>query len=76
MEDQILFRLKRGQNDAIYFRLREYKGRKYIDLRLFFKPEDQEEMYPTKKGLAIPLDLFGEFKKAIVNCEKQLTANT
>jgi hypothetical protein len=75
MEDQILYRFNRNQNETVYFNLHEYKGKKYLDLRVFFQPEDQEEMRPTRKGITIPVDLLGELKKGIASCEKKLSTN-
>ena len=72
MENQVLYRFNRNQNDSVYISFREYKGRKYLDLRIFYQPEDQEEMRATKKGITIPLELFGELKKGIISCEKKL----
>ena len=74
MENQILYRFNRNQNDSVYISFREYKGRKYLDLRIFYQPEDQQEMRATKKGITIPLELFGELKKGIISCEKKLPA--
>lgn len=76
MENQILYRFNRNQNDSVYISFREYKGRKYLDLRIFYQPEDQEEMRATKKGITIPLELFGELKKGIATCEKKLPTNS
>ena len=75
MEDQVLYRFNRNQNDSVYISFREYKGRKYLDLRIFYQPEDQEQMRATKKGITIPLELFGELKKGIMSCEKKLSTN-
>ena len=75
MEDQVLYRFNRGQNETIYFRFYEYKGKKYLDLRIFYQPEDEAEMKPTKKGITIPIDLFSEFKKAIASCDKKIAAH-
>ena len=76
MDNQVLYRFNRNQNDSIFISFREYKGRHYLDLRIFYQPENQEEMRPTKKGITIPIELLGELKKAIISCEKQISANS
>jgi hypothetical protein len=75
MENQLLYRFNRNQNDSVFISFREYKGRKYLDLRIFYQPEDQQEMRPTKKGITIPLELLGELKKALGSCEKKIAVN-
>lgn len=75
MENQLLYRFNRNQNDSVFISVREYKGRKYLDLRIFYQPQDQQEMRPTKKGITIPLGLLEELKKAVLSCEKKVFAD-
>jgi len=74
MDDQILYQFSRNQDDKVYFTLRKYKDRKYIDLRIFYKPEDADEMRPTKKGITLAIELLPELKRGIVACEKKIAA--
>ena len=73
MDDKIVYQFSRNDDESIYFRLRDYKDRKYIDLRIFYRPKNGDEMLPTKKGITIPVELLGELKKGIIACEKQMT---
>ena len=70
--DEVVYEIQRGEDQQIYFTLREYKERKYLDIRVFFKPEDSEELHPTKKGITFGVDLIPEIKKGIFACEKKL----
>ena len=72
MENQTLYEFTRNQNETVRLTLREYKERKYIDLRVFYQPEDSSEMRPTKKGITLALELLPEVKKGIAVCEKKL----
>ena len=74
MEDQILYEFTRNQDEKVYFTLRKYKDRKYIDLRIFYHPEDADGMRPTKKGVTLAVELLPELKKGILACEKKMTA--
>ena len=49
------------------FTITEFKGKKYINLRLWqrYDPRNEADWRPTKKGLFIPLFLAKEFIKAI-----------
>lgn len=73
MENQILYQFARNQDETVYFSLREYKDRTYLDLRVFYRPKDTEEMRPTKKGITLSLDLFPELKRGVAACEKKLS---
>lgn len=41
-----------------------FKGKKYVDLRVYYKGDDGE-FRPSKKGLTIALDLFPELEEAM-----------
>jgi hypothetical protein len=75
MEDnasESVYEIQRGQDQVICFRLREYKEKTYLDIRVFFKPEDSQEIHPTKKGITVGIDLMPEFKKGVFAVEKKL----
>lgn len=72
MNDQVVYQIARGNDEAIFFTLREFKNRKYLDLRVFFQPKNEEDMKPTKKGLTVTLELLDEIKKGILACEKEV----
>ena len=72
MENKIVYKINCGRDASIFFRLRNYKERKYIDLRLLFQPRDSVEMFPTRKGITLQAELFAELKKGIDACAKEL----
>ena len=76
MENQILYQFSRNQDEQVHFTLKEYKQRKYLDLRIFFQPKEGEEMLPTKKGITLSTELFPELKRGIAACEKVLMSKT
>lgn len=74
MEDQVLYHFQRSRDEFVYLRLREYKEKKYLDLRIFYQPKDGDEHRPTTKGITLALELLPELKKGILACEKKLQA--
>lgn len=72
MEDQVLYQFSRNQDETVYVSLKDYKNRKYVDLRIFFQPKDSEDLHPTRKGLTLGVEYLGELKKGISMCEKEL----
>ena len=75
MENKIIYKIDCGHDASIFFRVRSYKERKYIDLRLFFQPKDSADMFPTRKGITIHSELFAELEKGIEACGKELAAH-
>ena len=72
MEEEILYQFARNQDEKVQFRLRDYKDKRYIDLRVFFKPKDQDELLPTKKGITLAVEFLPEIKKGISACERKV----
>lgn len=52
-------------DEEIRISIRKYKGRCFIDLRLWFESKKDKEYHPTKKGVFFPLEQLPEFKKGI-----------
>jgi hypothetical protein len=52
--------IERGETEVLRVSAEEYKGRKYLDIRIYFE-NDQGEWKPTKKGVTIPPDKVQEF---------------
>ena len=72
MENQIVYKINYRQGEAVYLSIRNYKNRVYMDLRIFFKPKDSDEMRPTKKGITVPFELIGELKNGFLALEKKM----
>ncbi|OGW85529.1 MAG: hypothetical protein A3C35_06125 [Omnitrophica bacterium RIFCSPHIGHO2_02_FULL_46_11] len=69
----MIYQFSRNNDEKICFRLREYKDKSYIDLRIFFKSKQGDEMFPTKKGITVSLEHLPELKKGISLCEKKVS---
>jgi hypothetical protein len=72
--EEVVYRFTKGNDSDVCLRLYEFKDRRYIDLRIFFLPKDQDQMIPTKKGIALELAHLRELKKGIQACEKRAAA--
>jgi len=60
--------LAKNAREKIIFRLGEFKGHKFIDMRVF-AVEDGKDPAPTKKGLAVSPVLWPQFKAALNQVE-------
>ena len=47
---------KNSSGDVIRVQKKEFKGKNYLDIRVFYRGEDGD-MHPTKKGVSIPMEL-------------------
>lgn len=71
---EVVASFEKNSMEEVRISLTTYKGKNLIDLRVYYQPEDGEEMRPTKKGITISPEKFPELKKAIEALEKALQA--
>ena len=68
MQDQETYPIhsfSKNQDEEIRISIRKYKGRHFIDLRLWFESKKGEEYRPTKKGVFFSIEQLPEFKRGI-----------
>ena len=61
---ELVSRFRKNNSEEIQVRIDEYQGKKRLDVRVWAGARG-EETVPTKKGVSIPIELFGTFKEAI-----------
>ncbi len=71
-ESEVIYAFPRSKDEKIQFTLSKYRGKRYMDLRLWFKSEESEEFYPTKKGISIPVDQIGQVRKGFEQVSRHL----
>jgi hypothetical protein len=64
MSDKPVCEIQKNARETIRFLLGEYKGRKFVDMRVYAK-EDGKDPVPTKKGLAVSPALWPQFRAAL-----------
>jgi hypothetical protein len=64
MPDRVVARIRKSAIEELVISVRNYEGTDFVDLRTYFGARGQE-MMPTRKGITIPLALYGEFRKSI-----------
>jgi hypothetical protein len=67
MSDQVC-ELAKNAREKIIFRLGEFKGHKFVDMRVF-AIEEGKDPAPTKKGLAVSPALYPQFRQALAQVE-------
>jgi hypothetical protein len=70
---KLVTELQKNAREMIRFRLGEYKGHNFVDIRIFGIEEGQDPV-PTKKGLALSPSLFPKFRAALAQVEQALVA--
>ena len=69
--DEIIAQFEKNATEVVRVSLTEYKGRKLIDMRVYYS-DDSGEYRPTKKGVSLSVDVYPDFKRALLDLEKVL----
>ena len=68
----IVCEIQKNAQEKIIFRVDEYKGHRFIDMRVFVPGQNDGQDMPTKKGLAVSPALWPQFKRALAQVEAAL----
>ena len=69
-EKHLIYTFPRGPGEEIQAAIRKYKGRYFIDLRLWYMSKTENMLLPTKKGVAVSMDQLPELRKAVDRLSK------
>ena len=67
-DEQVVKVIDKGLGGRIYVRLSRFRERDYLDIRNFYETDDGE-WKPTRKGVAIPVELYDELMAALKEAE-------
>jgi hypothetical protein len=71
-ESNIVYTMPRHEGEEIHFTLRKYKGRYYVDLRLWFQEKPEDAFKPTKKGISVGAELLPQLQEGLTQLHNAL----
>jgi hypothetical protein len=72
-DDRVIDSFKRNATEEVRATVRTYRGRQYMDVRIYYL-DDAGEFKPTKKGINLSVELLGELTRMIENLAKAVQA--
>ena len=72
-ESQILATVPRSATEEIQIAINEYKGKKYLDLRVYYTTDDGLNWNPTKKGVTCSPENLEILRDAIDEAIKEFS---
>jgi hypothetical protein len=72
MSKKLIHAFPRNDREEVCVSAGEYRDKMYVDLRVFFRDGETDELRPTKKGLTIALDFLPELRKALEKAALEL----
>ena len=68
----IIGEIQKNQKEKIIVSTNEYKGHKYVDLRVHYEDESTKEYKPTKKGIAVNPKILDEVVEMMLEAKNKL----
>jgi hypothetical protein len=72
--DEVIAQFEKNATEVIRVSLSEYRGHKLFDVRVYYS-DDEGQYKPTRKGVSLSVNLYTDFKRAMVALEKMLLDN-
>jgi len=70
-EGKMIATVPRNATEQLQIAVKEFKGKKYLDLRIFYTTDEGASWLPTKKGVTCSPDNLGVLKDAIEEAMKE-----
>lgn len=67
--EELIGKIGKNSREEVQIKKVEKKGKKYIDIRVFWSDGESEEFKPSQKGVTIPYDSLNELKDLIRGIE-------
>ena len=64
-ENKLISTIERSSTEQLQIAVKEFKGKKYLDLRIFYTTDDGASWLPTKKGVTVSPNHLSILKEAI-----------
>lgn len=67
--EELVGKFIKNSREEVHIKKVEKKGKKYIDIRVFWFDGNSDEFRPSQKGVTVPYENFEEFKGFINSIE-------
>ena len=71
---KILATIERSSTEQLQISVSEYKGKSYLNMRIFYTTDDGATWIPTKKGVTFAPDQLDLLSEAIEDAKKEFMA--
>ena len=68
----IIGEIQKNQKEKIIVSTNEFKGNKYVDLRVHYEDETSGDYKPTKKGIAVNPKILDEVIEMMLEAKKNI----
>jgi hypothetical protein len=69
--EELIGKIVKNNREEIHIKKVEKKGKKYVDIRVFWFDGESDEFRPSQKGVTVAAESFNEFKELIAGIEEE-----
>ena len=69
--DRIIHTFRKGPKEEVRLAVRDYKERRYLDVRLWYQPSQGGEYLPTKKGITLGIEFIPELRRGLERADRE-----
>ena len=73
-DNKLISTIERSSTEQLQISINEYKGKKYLDLRIFYTTDNGASWLPTKKGVTISPSDLSILKEAVEAQDYEVTS--
>ena len=73
-EPKLLATIARGATEQLQIAINEFKGKSYLDMRIFYTTDDGATWLPTKKGVTCSPENIELLKDAVEEAVKEFAS--
>ena len=71
---KILATIERSETEQLQISVSEYRGKSYLNMRIFYTTDDGQTWLPTKKGVTFTPDQLDLLSEAIESARQEFMA--
>ena len=64
--------IPKSNTEIVRVEVSEFRGQKYLNLRIWYSDKESGEYKPSQKGIAVRPELYAELKEAVLAAEREL----
>ena len=68
---KLLAAIERSDTEQLQISISEYRGKSYLNMRIFYTTDDGQTWLPTKKGVTFPPEQIDMLEEAIQEAKKE-----
>ena len=73
-ESKLLATIDRNDRERLQIAINEYKGKSYLDLRIFYTTDNGDSWRPTQKGVTVAPEGLETLRDAVEEAMKEFMA--